>query len=182
MPKLAYQQDLLVIRPWLSTCVSGDAYAHFDALVMRRYGEAEPQRYGDLGVIHQGDDERNVLFLDGFRFECQIDQRRPEAYAWRWGYNSARGGMFTADDVDRYGKSIAAIKRGLDRIYQEDGVAESVDGIVVLETSRTGGFAAGFTLRHRATAPNFGPITHRIDDLQRELHEQCAARLRPAAA
>ena len=83
MSKSVKHRDLLVIRPWLSTYSGGDSYAHFDALVMRQYNEAEPQRYGDLDVLHRGDDERKTLLLDGFRFECQIDQRHAEAYGWR---------------------------------------------------------------------------------------------------
>ena len=103
--------------------------------------------------------------------------------------------MFTTEDLDRYASSISAMRRALRRICEEDGTPESVgryvirlarilrvDGVVVLETSSNGSFTAGMTLRHRAAAPNFGPIILRIDELQGELQEQCAARLRPWAA
>lgn len=195
MSKPVKHRDLLVIRPWLSTYRGGDGYAHFDALVMRQYNEAVPQRYGYLDGLHCGDDERKTLLLEGFRFECQIDQRRAEAYGWRWGYSPARSGMFTAEDLDRYAGSISAMRRALRRIREEDGTSESVgrhvirlarilrvDGVVVLETSSTGSFTAGMALRHCAAAPNFGPIMLSIDELQGELQEQCAAVLRHWAA
>ena len=109
--------------------------------------------YGDYRVLGQGDDGRKTLRLDRFRFQCQIDGRRDESYAWQWGYQPANGSIFGPRDMELYGQSIAAINRGLDRSYREDGAAEGVgrfvvrlarvlklDAIVLLETSQTGSF------------------------------------------
>ena len=82
MPRHSEHQDVLVIRPWLSTVSGGDAYALFDALAMRRTPERNHGRYGDYRVIGEGDDGRKVLRLDRFRFLCQTDDRRAESYGW----------------------------------------------------------------------------------------------------
>ena len=119
-------RDLLVVRPWTTHYSGTDSYGHFDAIVMRQRGLTVAERYGDLDVLHRGDGSGKGPLLDGFRFECQIDERRPEAYACRWGYAGNQSGLFTADDLARYGKSIAAIERGLRRAAETDGDADSV--------------------------------------------------------
>lgn len=194
MFKPSHHRDLLVVRPWVSH-YGTDSYGHFDAVVMRQRGLTPPERYGDLDVLHRGDDNRKAPLLDGFRFECQVDERNPEAYAWRWGYSAAHSSMFSPDDLARYGKSITAVERRLQRFYEQDGPADSVgrfvvrlarilkiDGIIVLETRTAGSFGAGLTLRHRGSAPAFGPITRSIDALQAELQTACLARFHRNAA
>ena len=188
-------RDLLVVRPWTTHYSGPDSYGHFDAIVMRQRGLTIAERYGDLDVLHRGDDRRKAPLLDGFRFECQIDERRPEAYACRWGYAGNQSGLFTADDLARYGKSIAAIERGLRRAAETDGEADSVgrlvvrlarmlriDGIVILETRTNGSFGAGLALRYSSLAPAFGTIKSRIDGLQHELQAACQAASRRCAA
>lgn len=195
MFKPHHHRDLLVVRPWVAHYIGNDSYGHFDAIVMRQRNTAPAERYGDLDILHRGDDNGKAPLLDGFRFECQIDERRPEAYAWRWGYAASQSGMFTAGDVARYSKSIAAIERGLQRFAETDGAAESVgrflvrlarllriDGIIVLETRTAGSFGASLTLRHSAIAPEFGDILRRIDSLQGELQAACIANTRSRAA
>ena len=188
-------RDLLVVRPWTTHYSGTDSYGHFDAIVMRQRGLRIAERYGDLDVLHRGDSSGKGPLLDGFRFECQIDERRPEAYACRWGYAGNQSGLFTADDLARYGKSIAAIERGLRRAAETDGETDSVghlvvrlarilriDGIVILETRFNGSFGAGLSLRYSSVAPAFGTITSRIDGLQHELQAACQAASRRCAA
>lgn len=110
MPKPDDYQDLLVIRPWVSSYTSGGVFEHFDAIAMRRPGRAAPQHYRELEMLQAGDDGRTVLFLDRFRFECQVDERQPEPYFWRWGYSPADCSMFTLHDFARFGKSLKAIR------------------------------------------------------------------------
>ena len=188
-------RNLLVLRTWVAHYIGNDSYGHFDAIIMRHRNAVPAERYGDLDILHRGDDTGRAPLLDGFRFECQIDERRPEAYAWRWGYAAAQSNLFTAADVARYTKSINAIERGLKRFEDTDGAAESVgrfvvrlarllriDGIIVLETRSGGCFGAGLTLRHSAVAPDFGDIMRRIDSLQHELQAACVANTRSRAA
>ena len=124
-------RHILVLRPWLSTVSGGDAYAHFDALVMQEAERRPVRTYGYYRVIGEGDDGRKTLRLDRFRFQCQIDGRREESYAWQWGYQPANGSIFGPRDMELYGPSIAAINRGLDRSYREDGAAEAAGRYVV---------------------------------------------------
>jgi len=124
MTQQIHLRHALVLRPWLSTVGGGDAYAHFDALVMHEAERRPTPTYGDYRVLRQGDDGRKTLRLDRFRFQCQIDGRRDESYAWQWGYQPANGSIFGPRDMELYGPSIAAINRGLDRSYREDGAAE----------------------------------------------------------
>jgi len=105
-----------------SKATGGGTFGHFDAVVMRCLGRTEPQFYSELEMLQAGEDGRKVLFLDRFRFECQVDERPPEPYCWRWGYSPAAYSMFTVRDLDRFGKSIRAIDRGLQRL-EGGGVA-----------------------------------------------------------
>lgn len=195
MFKPHHHRDLLVVRPWVAHFIGNESYGHFDAIVMRQRGTAPAERYGDLDILHRGGGDGKPAHLDGFRFECQIDERRPEAYAWRWGYATSQSGLFTGADVARYSKSIAAIERGLQRFAETDGAPESVgrfvvrlarllriDGIIILETRRADSFGASLALRHSAVAPEFGDILRRIDNLQGELQAACIANTRNRAA
>jgi hypothetical protein len=188
-------RHILVLRPWLSTVSGGDAYAHFDALVMREAERRPVRTYGDYRVIGEGDDGRKTLRLDRFRFQCQIDGRREESYAWQWGYQPANGSIFGPRDMELYGPSIAAINRGLDRSYREDGVAEGVgryvvrlarvlklDGIVLLETSQTGSFRDELDVTRSIEPGDYGEAIRSIESLVTSLHRTCAQRMGRIAA
>ena len=140
-------------------------------------------------MLQAGEDGRKVLFLDRFRFECQVDERKPEPYCWRWGYSPANCSMFTTRDLDRFGKSIRAIDRGLGKLEGVGGASGSVgsfvarlatvlsvDGIVTLELTPTRTFGGHLAVRHRAMAPRYGDIIAAIDGLAAELQAACAAR------
>ncbi len=195
MPKISEHRNVLVIRPWLSPSSGGNAYAHFDALAMRETPDWPHRRYAGYRILGCGDDGRKVLRLDRFRFQCQIDDRRDECYAWRWGYQPEQGSIFTARDVELYGPSIAAIKRGLDRLLIEDGPTEAVgrfvvrlagilklDGIVLLETSHDGCFRDGMNVQWDIQPAVYGEAMSGIDVLVLELHRACAARVGKVAA
>lgn len=189
------RRDVLVIRPWLGTVSGGDAYAHLDALAMSRtYGQAH-DTYGDYRVFGLGDDGRKTLRLDGFRFQCQTDDRKAEAYAWQWGYQPEQRSVFTFRDMERYGPSIVAIGRALERMHREDGPPEGVGrfvirlarvlklgGIVLIETSVTGSFLSEMAVRRRIAPDAYGEAITAIDDLVRELHRACAVRVSKVAA
>ena len=188
MPKPDEYQDLLVIRPWVSSYASGGTFGHFDAVPMRRIGRAAPEFYSHLEMLQAGDDGRKVLFLDRFRFECQVDERQPEPYCWRWGYSPADCSMFTVRDLARFGKSLRAIETGLQRLGGVGGAPASVgsfvarlatvlsvDGIVTLELAPNRTFGGHLAIRHRATAPRYGDIIAAIDGLAAELQAACAA-------
>ena len=181
-------QDLLVIRPWVSSYAGGGSFGHFDAVAMRRFGPAAPQFYGELEMLQAGEDGRKVLLLDRFRFECQVDECQPEPYCWRWGYSPANCSMFTTSDLDRFGKSLRAIERGLQRLEGAGGVPGSVgsfvarlatvlsvDGIVTLELTPNRMFGGHLSVRHRATAPRYSDVIGAIDGLAAELQSACAA-------
>ncbi len=157
---------------------------------MRRPQDQRHGRYGDYRVFGYGDDGRKVLRLDRFRFQCQTDDRRAEAYGWHWGYQPSDGSMFTARDMELYGPSIAAISRTMDRLYREDGPTKGVgrfvvrlarvlkpDGIAVLETSSNGSFRSEMEVRRRVEAGAYGEAIRIIDDLVLELHRACATRV-----
>lgn len=60
MTQTTDRRTVLVLRPWLAFVSGGDAYAHFDGLVMHRT-EGHPSRcYGDYRVIGQGNDGRKT--------------------------------------------------------------------------------------------------------------------------
>ncbi len=160
------RRDVLVIRPWLGTVSGGDAYAHFDALAMSRTFGQTYHKYGDYQVFGLGNDGRKTLRLDGFRFQCQTDDRKAEAYAWQWGYLPEQRSVFTFRDMGRYAPSIVAIGRALGRMHREDGPPEGVgrfvvrlarvlklQGIVLVSTSTTGSFRSEMEVR-RSIAPD----------------------------
>jgi hypothetical protein len=188
---------VLMIRPWLSLVSGGDAYAHFDGVVMRRNAGVSDGRYGNYTVLLDWADEKlRTPRLHYFRFQCQTDDRRPEAYAWQWGYQPEGGGsIFGARDMKRYGPSLAAIKRGLDRMHREDGPAEGagrfvvrlarvlkLDGIMLLETSQTGSFHDALETGRKIGPSDYGDAVRGIDDLVVELHRACARRVGKIAA
>ena len=188
MPKPDDYQNLLVIRPWISSYAGGGAFGHFDAVAMRRLGRGAPQFYNELETLQAGDDGRRVLFLDRFRFECQVDERQPEFYSWRWGYSPADCSMFTVRDLVRFGKSLKVIERGLERPEGAGGAPGSVgsfvariatvlsvDGIVTLELAPNKTFGGHLAIRHRAMAPRYGDTITAIDVLAAELQAACAA-------
>ena len=195
MTRNSDRRDVLVIRPWLGIASGGDAYAHFDALAMSRsFGQAH-DRYGDFRVFAPGDDGRKTLRLDHLRFQCQTDGRKAEAYAWQWGYQPEQRGVFTFRDMERYGASIVAIGRALDRLHREDGPPEGVgrfvvrlarvlklQGIVLIETSLTGSFRSEMAVRRRIAPDAYGEAITAIDDLVRKLHRACAQRVGRIAA
>lgn len=196
MAKHSDHDDVLVVRPWTSTISGGDAYAHFDALVMRRDPGMTTGRYGDFRVLLDWADHRQTSPRpDNFRFRCQTDDRRAEAYAWQWGYQGQQHGIFTVRDLEQYGASIGQIKRAMDRMYREDGASEGVgrfvirlaralklDGIVLIETSSTGTFRDDMTIRRHVTPSGYGQAVSFLDDLVLELHRDCARRLGKTAA
>jgi len=196
MAKHIDQPIVLMIRPWLSLVNGGDAYAHFDAIVMQRRAGLPGACYGDYMVLLDWADEKpRMPRLHNFRFQCQSDDRRPEAYAWQWGYQPEGGSIFGARDMERFGPSLGAIKRGLDRMYHEDGPAEGagrfmvrlarvlkLDGIVLLETSQTGGFSDAMETGRRIGPGDYGRAVHDIDALVLQLHRACAKRAGKIAA
>lgn len=188
-------RNVLVLRPWLSTVSGGDAYAHFDALVMQEAERRPIRTYGDYRVLGQGDDGRKTLRLDRFRFQCQIDGRREESYAWQWGYQPANGSIFGPRDMDLYGRSISAINRGLDRSYREDGAAEGVgryvvrlarvlklDAIALLTTSQSGSFRDELEVTRSIEPGDYGEAIRSIESLVNGLHRTCAQRMGRIAA
>jgi len=195
MPKNCEHHDVLVIRPWLGTMSGRDAYAHIDAVAMRKRPDRCHGDYGDYDFLGRGDDERKTFRLDQFRFQCQIDDRQAVAYGWHWGYQPSSVSIFGARDMELYGSSIAAIDRAMDRLYREDGPTEGVgrfvvrlarvlklDGIVFLETSVSGGFREGTDIRRKVAPRDYGDAIRAIDDLVVELHRACAARVGRIAA
>jgi hypothetical protein len=168
----------LVLRSWLSTVGGGDAYAHFDALVMQEAERRPIRTYGGYRVLGQGDDGRKTLRLDRFRFQCQIDGCHEKSYAWQWGYQPANGSIFGPRDMELYGPSIAAINRGLDRSYREDGTAEGVgryvvrlarvlklDAIVLLATSQSGSFHDELDVTRSIEPDDYGEAIRSIETL-----------------
>ena len=86
-------------------------------------------------------------------------------------------------------RSIAAIARGLDRSYREDGAADGVgrfivriarvlklDGIALLETSQTGSFQDEMEIRRSIAPGEYGAAIQTIDALVLDLHRVCAQR------
>ncbi len=196
MAKHIDQPIVLMIRPWLSLISGCDAYAHFDAIVMRRTGGLSGVCYGDYTVLLDWADEKpRVPRLHNFRFQCQTDDRRPEAYGWQWGYQPESGSIFGARDMERFGPSLKMIKRGLDRMHHEDGPPEGIgrfmvrlarvlklDGIVLLDTSLTGSFRDAMETRPRISPDDYGHAIHDIDTLVLDLHRACARRVGKIAA
>ena len=188
-------RDMLVLRSWLSIVSGGGAFAHFGGIAIRKDPDRHARCYGDYQVLGRGDDGRKTLRLDHFRFKCQIDDRRNESYAWQWGYQASYGSIFGLEDFERYGALMAAIKRALDRFNREDGAADGVgrfvvrlaralklDGIVLLETSRTGSFFSELEVRKSVTPGDYGEAIGAIDRLVLELHRACRERAgKPAA-
>ena len=188
-------KQVLMLRPWLSLVSGGDAYAHFDAVAMRKDPGLSHGRYGDYSVFQSGDDARNCLHLDNFRFHCQIDDRHAESYAWSWGYQPDRRGIFSPSDLHRYGPSIEALQKGMARICREDGHADTVgrlivrlarilklDGIAVLETSQNGSFREGMEICWHVDPKEYGNGITWINDLVVSLHRTCAQRVGKSAA
>ena len=196
MAKYIDQPIVLMIRSWLSCVSGGDAYAHFDALVMRRNAGMSDGHYGNYTVLLDWADEKpRTPCLYNFRVQCQTDDRKPEAYAWQWGYQPENGSIFGARDMERYGPSIAAIKRGLDRMHREDGPPEGagrfvvrlarvlkLDGIVLLETSQTSSFRDALETGRKIGPSDYGDVVRGIDNLVVELHRACARRVGKIAA
>jgi hypothetical protein len=196
MAKYIDQPIVLMIRPWLSLVSGGDAYAHFDAIVMRRRASLPGACYGDYTVLLDwaGEQPRTPCLFN-FRVRCQTDDRRAEAYGWEWGYQPEHGSIFSLRDMERYGPSLGAIKRGLDRMHREDGPAEGagrfvvrvarvlkLDGIVLLETSQTGSFHDALRTGRRIGPSDYGDAVRDIDALVLELHRACATRVGKVAA
>ena len=153
------------------------------------------RRYADYQVFGFRDDKRRVFRLDRFRFQCQTDNRRAEAYGWHWGYQPEHGSIFTAQDFQHYGSSVAAITRVLERLNREDGAPEAVgrfvvrlaralklDGIALLETSRNGSFHDDMEIRRCIELGAYGDAIRLIDGLVLELHQACADRMGKRAA
>jgi len=196
MAKHIDQPIVLMIRPWFSMISGCDAYAHFDAIVMRRKPGLPGSCYGDYSILLDWADETpRMPRLYHFRAQCQTDDRKPEAYGWQWGYQAGGGGIFGAHDLERCGPSLGAIKRGLDRMRREDGPAEGagrfvvrlarvlkLDGIVLLETSLTGSFHDAMETRPRIAPSDYGHAVQDIDTLVLDLHRACAKRVGKIAA
>ncbi len=196
MAKHIDQPVVLMIRPWLGTISGGDAYAHFDAIVMQRKPDLPSVCYGDYTVLLGWADEKpRMPRLNNFRFQCQIDDRRSAAYAWQWGYQPEGGSIFGARDMEQFGPSLGAIKRGLDRMHREDGPAEGagrfvvrlarvlkLGGIVLLETSQSSSLHYTLEAGHRIDPGDYGHAVQDIDTLVLDLHRACAKRVGKIAA
>jgi len=157
---------------------------------------ANPARFSDYTVLLDwaGEQPRTPCLFN-FRARCQTDDRRAEAYGWEWGYQPEHGSIFSLRDMERYGPSLGAIKRGLDRMHRKDGPAEGagrfvvrvarvlkLDGIVLLETSQTGSFHDALRTRPRISPKDYGDAVRDIDALVLELHRVCATRVGKVAA
>lgn len=188
--------EVLVIRPWFGVPDWGHGYAHFDAPVMNRVPGQAHQRYADYRVVDQYDtDIRRTPRLDNFRFQCQVDDRHTEAYAWQWGYQPEHGRIFDVRDLKLYGASITAIDRALKRMQRADGPAEAVGrfvvrlaralkvvGIVLIETSLDGSFREAAEVQRFVAASDYSDAVHMIDNLVAELHQTCTQRAGRKAA
>ena len=186
--------EVLMLRAWLGVVSGGDAFAHIEALPMRKDPGRSYGRYGDYSIFHGGDDARNTLHLDNFRFKCQIDGNRAASYAWSWGYQPDRGTIFTAEDLRRYAPSIQAVQKGRAKFGREDGPADSIgrlivrlarvlklDGIAVFETSTNGSFRDAMEVCWTVVPAEYGRGITWINDLESSLHRACAQRVGKAA-
>ncbi len=191
----AKHHDVLLVRPWLSSIGGGDAYAHFDALVMRRVCGARCGRYSDYRVSYSDGDKGPLPRHENFRFQCQTDDRHAESYAWKWGYQPSSGSIFTARDLGHCARSITIIDRALTRMEREDGPAGSVgrfvvrlarilklDGIVVIGTSPHGSFRDATEIRSQIEPRHYADAMRLVDSLVVELHQACAERVGKIAA
>jgi len=183
-------RKLLVIRPWLSrsTIEPGIAYAHFEGIPMRA-AEWPPYLYGAFDLLDQDELGAHRLRLHGFRLSCQIDNRHPDAYAWRWGYKPDDGGLFTPYDYRLYGPSISIVARKIAQLDAQSGRPASIgafairlaqilrlDGVALLQTSPDGSFSQNYLVASRFAAADPLAAVRAIDDLTRELHETCSDR------
>jgi len=188
--------EVLIVRPWFGVPDWGNGYAHFDALVMSRMPGQAHQRYADYRVLDRYDPNiRRTPRPDNFRFQCQVDDRHAEAYAWQWGYQPERGPIFDVRDLKLYGASITAIDRALKRMQCADGPAEAVGrfvvrlaralkvgGIVLIETSLDGSFRDAAEVQCFVAASDYSDAVHMIDNLVTELHQTCIQRAGRKAA
>jgi len=188
--------EMLVIRPWLGVADWGNGYAHFDALVMSRAPGQAHQRYADYQVLDRyGAGTCRTPRPDNFRFQCQVDDRHAEAYAWQWGYQPEHGRIFDARDLALYGASITAIDRTLKRMQRVDGPAEAVGrfvvrlaralkvgGIVLIGTSQDGSFRDAAEVQRVVGCSDYSDAVHMIDNLVAELHQTCIQRAGRKAA
>ncbi|MCR0984051.1 hypothetical protein [Roseomonas populi] len=196
MPTPAQLPHFLVLRPTLGHASRDGAYAHVEALVMYTRSEAAPARYGDLHPLVRWDDTPRPILHEGLRWTCQIDDRSVDAYGVHYGYTPEHTDVFTAADLGRYGKSIPALRRAMDRLQDQEGRTEDVAllltrlarvlkvrGVVLLEP-RTGEsyFGEHHRIRYSAEAPNYGPMVAGIGEVVAELHRRCAARCGRVAA
>ncbi len=163
---------------------------------MNRVPGQAHQRYADYRVADQYDtDIRRTPRLDNFRFQCQVDDRHTEAYAWQWGYQPEHGRIFDVRDLKLYGASITAIDRLLKRMQRADGPAEAVGrfvvrlaralqvgGIVLIETSLDGSFREAAEVQRFVAANDYSDAVHMIDNLVAELHQTCTRRAGQKAA
>jgi hypothetical protein len=192
----AHLPHFLVVRPYLGHASRAGAYAHIDALVMYLRAETPPTRYGDLRPLLRWDDIARPILHEGLRWSSQIDDRSADAYGIHYGYVSEYDSIFTASDLARYGRSIPALRRAMDRLQEREGRTEEVAlllvrlarvlklrGMVLLEP-RVGETAFGddHRLRLLANAPAYGPMVAGIGAVVAELHRHCAARCGRAAA
>ena len=187
-------RTMLVVRPWVGVVSGGDAFGHIDAVPMKRTLGRPLEHFRDLENIF-GADDRKVLRLDHFRFHCQIDDRHEQSYAWTWGYQPDTGSIFGADELDRYGPSITAVRRALDRQAREDGPAETV-GRLIVRTARAvkldeiglldftpGSTSCGDTrVREWIKAGECGDAIGAVNRLEEELHRDCCKRAGKLAA
>ena len=188
--------EVLVVRPWFGVPNWGHGYAHFDALVMSKAPGEAHQRYADYQVLDRyGSGTCRTPRPDNFRFQCQVDDRHAEAYAWQWGYQPEHGRIFDTRDLKLYGASITAIDRALKRMQCADGPAEAagrfvvrlaralkVGGIVLIETSLDGSFREAAEVQRFVAASDYSDAVHMIDNLVAELHQTCTQRAGQKAA
>jgi len=188
--------EVLLVRPWFGAPDWGYGYAHFEALVMSRMPGQAHQRYADYRVVDRYDTNlQRTPRLANFRFQCQVDDRHTEAYAWQWGYQPELGRIFDVQDLKLYGASITAIDRALKRMQRADGPAEAVGrfvvrlaralkigGIVLIETSLDGSFRDAAQVQRFVAASDYSDAVHMIDNLVAELHRTCIQRAGRKAA
>ena len=196
MPTPAQLPHFLVLRPYLGHASRDGAYAHVEALVMDAKDGDTPSRYGDLRPLLRWDDAPRPILHEGLRWSCQVDDCGPDAYGIHYGYTSGHADIFTAADLARYGRSIPALRRAMERFAEREGSTTDVAhllvrlarvlkvrGIVLLEPRLGETFFAGdHRIRRLEAAPAYGPMIAGIGDVAAELHRHCAARCARAAA
>ncbi|USQ74082.1 hypothetical protein NF552_23055 (plasmid) [Roseomonas mucosa] len=186
----------LVLRPFMGHASREGAYAHLEALVMYTMTGELPARYGDLRALVRWDDRPRPILHEGMRWVCQIDDRSPDAYGIHYGYTSEHADVFTAADLDRYGKSIQALRRAMNRLAAREGRTEEasillvrlarvlkLNGVVLLEPRVSESYFGEHHRIRRTAGGSCGEgMIEAIAGVAQELHRRCAERCGRLAA